>query len=379
MQRSEFDDIRPFNAAEYPAAMDRIAANPLFPLLSTYVFPGRDVEEVRSMVEEIRDVEAFQRLVMHEVVQAVIDRSCTSFSWSGLDGLSRDVRYLFVSNHRDIMMDAAFQQYIFVNEGFRTAEITFGANLMSPGLVTDIGRANKMFRVERPGLSISSPKDFYQASVHLSSYIRHCIEEKGESVWIAQRNGRTKDGLDRTDQGIVKMFLMSAEDSPADALARLNVAPIAISYEWEPCDVLKVLECYQAARMSYEKKPGEDLNSIITGILQKKGRVHMAFCQPLSREDLEPFRGLPLNRFCKEVASLIDERIHAAYRLFPNNYIACDLRYGGKRYAEKYDSVQKTAFEEHLKSLEGFDTYDHAELRDRLLAIYSNPLCSSTR
>lgn len=374
MPDSRFDDIRPYNALEFPAAMQRITADERFPLMASWLFPGRDLEEFRALMLSLRSADEFQHKVMRDVVQSILDKSSTGFSWSGLEGLSREERYLFVSNHRDIMLDAAIQQYLFVNEGFETAEITFGANLMSPGLVTDIGRANKMFRTERPGVSGASPRELWKALQHLSDYIRYTICEKHESVWIAQRGGRTKDGLDVTDPAVLKMFLMSSAADPVDALCALHLAPISISYEWEPCDTLKVLELYASARAAYVKKPGEDLNSILTGITQPKGRIHMAYGKPLDAEDLEPFRGLSASAFCREVASLLDRRIRGTYRLFPNNYIAADLLRGDDRYASHYDAAQKAAFEEYLKALDGYDTYDIAELRSRMLALYANPV-----
>ena len=180
---------------------------------------------------------------------------------------------MYLSNHRDIMLDASLLQNALLMNGFDTTEITFGANLMQGQLVIDIGKSNKMFRVERPGGSI---REFYKASMHLSEYIRHTIVEKKQSVWIAQRNGRTKDGKDRTDQGIINMFRMSSEGK-STSLSQLNLLPVSVSYEWEPCDILKTLELYAKRQGPYLKKPGEDLNSILTGILQPKGRVHSIY------------------------------------------------------------------------------------------------------
>lgn len=384
MPDSRFDDIRPFNEAEFPGAMQRIVSDPLFPSIAAWLFPGRDPEVLRALMLSSRCANEFQARVMRDVVQAILDKSCTGFNWSGLSDLSRSERYLFVSNHRDIMMDAAIQQYLFVNEGFETAEITFGANLMSPGLVTDIGRANKMFRTERPGVGGISPRELWEALRHLSDYIRYAICEKRQSVWIAQRGGRTKDGVDVTDPAVLKMFLMSSSLDPVDALCELHLAPMAISYEWEPCDVLKVLELYASSRSVYVKNPGEDLNSILTGITQPKGRIHMAFCAPLTPADLEAFRGLSASVFCREVAALIDRRIRSAYRLFPNNYIAADLLSGGSAYAAFYTAAEQRAFLDSMNRLDAlcasgrvpYEALD--ELRDRYLHLYAGPSSLST-
>jgi 1-acyl-sn-glycerol-3-phosphate acyltransferase len=301
----------------------------------------------------------------------VIDQSITEFSCSGIERLRPDRNYLYVSNHRDIMLDSSLLQYFFVKQGFDTTEITFGANLMMNQLVIDIGKCNKMFKVERPGGSI---KDFYRSSMHLSEYIRHTITEKRQSVWIAQRNGRTKDGVDATDQGIVKMFCMSEPRDKIKALADLHIVPVAISYEWESCDILKALELYQSQFAKYTKKPGEDLNSILTGLLQQKGRVHIELCEPITEDELAFYDDLTNNEYHKAVALLIDSRINQAYRLYPNNYIAHDVRYGSTKFHAFYTQEEYGKFMERLAKLERYDTCDIEQLKDIFLGIYANPI-----
>lgn len=374
MKEDKYDDIRPYNDSEIPAAMQRIAASSAFPLLASWVFPDRPLEEVRQMVAELTNTWDFQRKVMYAVNQQVIDRTISLFSYQGVDQLRPDRSYLFVSNHRDIMLDASLVQYILVKHGLDTSEITFGANLMSPGVVTDIGKSNKMFRVERAGQG--NIKEFYQMSLHLSDYIRHVITEKHQSVWIAQRNGRTKDGDDRTDQGIIKMFGMSLPEDKIRGLAELHIVPISISYEWESCDILKALELYESRHERYVKKPGEDLNSILTGIAQKKGRVNITFCPEISEAELRQFDACTNNEYHKKVAQLIDSRILSAYRLTPNNYIAHDLRYGQRTYAAYYTEEERCAFVERLMQLANYDIAEPDVLKDIFLSIYANPVAN---
>lgn len=371
MEKTIFDDIRPYNAEEFPAAMQRIAQSTSFPILAAYVYPDEPLDEVRRRIAGYRTVKEFQKETMSLVNRRVIDSSITDFSCSGLEKLSPSGQYLYVSNHRDIMLDSSLLQYFLLSNGFDTTEITFGANLMMNQLVVDIGKCNKMFKVERPGGSI---KEFYRCSRHLSDYIRHVITEKKQSVWIAQRNGRTKDGNDSTDQGIVKMFCMSCPDDKIDAIDQLHIVPVSVSYEWESCDILKTLELYESQFAKYTKKPGEDLNSILTGLVQPKGRVHIELCDPLSREELERFEPLTNNEYHKAVARLIDSRINAAYRLYPNNYIAHDLRYGTTKFKNRYTAEQKAAFVKRLNKLERYDTCDVEKLMDIFLGIYSNPV-----
>ena len=371
METTIFDDIRPYNAEEIPAAMRRIANSSSFPILASYVYPEEPIEKVRERIAGYQTVREFQLETMRMVNKRVVENTITDFSCSGVDRLNPNQQYLYVSNHRDIMLDSSLLQYVLVQNGFDTTEITFGANLMMNPLVIDIGKSNKMFKVERPGGSI---KDFYRSSKHLSDYIRYVITEKKQSVWIAQRNGRTKDGNDATDQGIIKMFCMSCPEDKIKALDQLHIVPVCISYEWESCDILKTLELYVSQFTKYTKKPGEDLNSILTGIVQPKGQVHIELCEPISCVELERLAGLTNNEYHKAVAQLLDSRINAAYRLYPNNYIAYDLRYGTTKYKSFYTSGQKEEFMKHIKLLERYDTCDIEKLKDIYLGIYSNPV-----
>ena len=364
-----FDDIRPYYDSEIPAAMQRIVSDKYFPLVCDFLFPDRPVQEIAALLGSCRTVEEFQRRVMYKVIYAIADKTTGGLSVSGMERLDPNVDYLFVSNHRDIMMDAAFLQVLLFDAGRKTSEITFGANLMQGQMVIDVGRSNKMFRIERP-TTVTSARDFLQKSQYVSEYIRYAISQKKESVWIAQRNGRTKDGMDLTDQGIIKMFNLSGGEDRIQSLDELHIAPLSISYEWEPCDELKALELYaKSSGQPYIKKPGEDLNSILTGITQPKGRVHLCVCEPLHREELEAFRGCSNPEFNKSVAELIDSRIRSAYRLYPNNYIAADLLSGKRTHS--YTDAEKEAFVSHVDKI----TKEYPEeLRDILLHIYANPV-----
>ena len=369
---NQFDDIRPYYDSEIPAAMQRIVDSDFFGLLCTYVYPGHNPADIRKMMLSFRTIRDFQLEVMRCVNEQVIARSTTAFTYSGVERLAPQKQYLFVSNHRDIMLDACLLQYILYKNGHETTEITFGANLMSSPLVIDIGKANKMFRVERGG----NMKDFYHASMHLSDYIRYVLTEKGQSLWIAQRNGRTKDGIDQTDQGIVKMFCMSEPTDKIKALADLHIIPVSVSYEWESCDILKALELYESRFCPYVKKPGEDLNSILTGIAQPKGRVNITFCPEVTETDLCQFEHCTNNEYHRLVAQLLDERIISAYQLTPNNYIAHDLRYGQQLYRDHYTDEERKAFMTYMEQLDKFDIAEPDVLKDIFLGIYANPIDS---
>ena len=371
----KFDDLRPFIADEIPAAMQRIADSEAFDVLSRYVFPDRDVDEVRRMVRAIRTTDEFQLRVMYYVNLQIIRRSITHLTVDGLDGLDPAERYLFVSNHRDIMLDSALLQYLLHEAGHRTTEITFGSNLMQGEPAISIGRANKMFKVVRG----SNVHDFLADSRHLSEYIRHTLLEKRESIWIAQRNGRTKDGNDQTDRGIVKMFALSDRTDPVRAIRDLRIVPVAVSYQMEPCDILKTRELYLSrGGRKYVKQPGEDLHSILTGILQQKGYVHMSFGRPLDDALPDAIELRHANAFYRTVADEIDQQIHRNYRLFDNNFIAHDLRSGKSTYADRYTPEARAAFEARLQQMLQEIDGDPDILTEIFLGIYANPVDNGT-
>jgi hypothetical protein len=383
-----FEEIRPYTDDEIPAAMDRIAGSTSFPLLASYVFPDRNLDDVRREVRSYKTIHDFQMGIMYWANRKIIKDSTASFTCGGMENIGSSTlnsntqhpspnAHLYVSNHRDIMLDAALFQNVLVDNGHDTTEITFGANLMQGQIVIDIGKSNKMFKVARPGGSV---REFYKSSLLLSEYMRYVITEKHHSVWIAQRNGRTKDGKDRTDQGIIKMLCMSNSDDKVKAIADLNIVPVSVSYEWESCDILKTVELYERQFGPYIKKPGEDLNSILTGITQYKGNVHFEVCKPLSFEELNEFSDLTSVDFHKAVANLLDQRICSSYHLYPNNYIAHDILYGNKKYADMYSSEEKDAFMHRMNKLLKYEEEcDMDKLCEIFLGIYANPVDSKAK
>jgi len=376
MTHTLFDDLRPYNQEEIAPAMQRIADSEYFPMMARFIFPEKEVEDVRNTVRQIRTTYEFQRQIMFYFNKVILERSVDSFTYEGLTYLYPDKSYLFISNHRDIMLDSTLMQYILFTNGFQTTEITFGDNLMSSQLIVDIGKSNKMFKVIRS----KNMRDFHRNSLHLSEYIRHTIRDKKESVWIAQRGGRTKDGNDTTDQGIIKMFCMSDTTDLVRSASELNIVPIAVSYQHETCDVLKTRELYLSRNgAKYVKQPREDLNSIITGVMQPKGNIHIYICEPIRRTELETIGYNQPNEFYKAMASLIDQRIYQNYRLHNNNYIAYDIRSGKDTFTAYYSPEEKAAFiartEEMLRQVEG----EKDILMSIFLGIYANPVENQLR
>jgi hypothetical protein len=371
MMNTSFDDLRPYVEAEIAPAMQRIAESEYFPMMSQFIFPDKEVEEVRNAVRQIRTTDEFQQQIMYCLHQKILDLSVESFTYEGLEYVDPAKSYLFISNHRDIMLDSSLLQYVLFTNGFRTTEITFGDNLMNSQLMIDVGKSNKMFKVVRGG----NMRDFYNKSLHLSNYIRHTIKEKHESVWIAQRGGRTKDGNDTTDQGIIKMFCMSDTDDLVRSISELNLVPVAVSYQIESCDILKTRELYLSHnRTKYEKQPGEDLNSILTGVMQQKGKIHLCICEPIRRDELEAIEYNQPNEFYKAIAALVDRRILRHYKLYNNNYIAHDIRSGSNTCSAYYTPDEKAAFiartEAMLRQVEG----EKDVLMSIFLGIYASPV-----
>jgi len=372
---TKFDDIRPYRDNEIPAAMKRIAESKYFPAIAEFAYPNQNIEEVRKIITNYTDIRDFQDGAMSAFNTRVMAQTIEKFTYCGVEHLNPTKSYLFVSNHRDIVLDSMLLQFILHTEGFRTTEVTFGSNLMSSQLIIDIGRSNKMFKVMRG----ENPRDFYKTSLHLSEYIRHAIVDRGESIWIAQRNGRTKNGNDCTDQGILKMFGMSGSKDVAQSLGELNIVPVAISYQWEPCDFFKTRELYLSRNgAKYVKEKNEDLTSVLTGIKQLKGNVHISICEPLRQEELQMLTNEKLsNDFYKSVAGLIDQRIYSGYKLCDTNYIAHDLRSNANTYVAHYTPQRKEQFlQRYNQVLEKLEE-DKEIVGQLFLSIYANPVANA--
>ena len=360
-----FDDIRPFDNSEIPMAMKRIVESPHFPQLAQLLPPSLPIQQLRQLLLAVRDKDQLQVTVMKPMMEYVLSSTVESFTASGIERLDPSQRYLFLSNHRDIVLDAALLDYYLYLNNHPTAEITFGENLMDNHLFADLGKANGMFRVVRGG----GRREFYRSLLQVSQYMRYAIHEKHRSVWIAQRNGRTKDGLDRTDPAILKMLALSDNNHPVETLLSLNIVPMTISYEWEPCDLLKTKELFATLSAPYVKGPNEDLVSIFTGLKAQKGRVHLALGTPITESLLESLQ--PEEKgFYERLAVAIDAQIHANYQLSANNYIALDLLAANSSHADNYTPEQFSTFQQRLTQVLAINP----AYREIFLKIYANPV-----
>ena len=366
----QFEFTRPYNDSEIPAAVARVAESPFFGSIAHYLFPGIDVETIRQQLLQVKTIKEFQQRYMLHAINSILRQTSTGLESSGFEQLDKEHNYMFIANHRDILLDAAILQILLDKNGLDTSEITFGSNLMQGGLVIDIGKMNKMFRIVRGG----SVHDFYKNSLEVSSYMRYALLEKKQSVWIAQRNGRTKNGDDHTEIAVLKMFSISSSKPFIENMGELNITPIVISYEYEPCDFLKTQELYISQYQRYIKEPGEDLNSILKGIKQQKGGISVSVAPTISREELQDCDKHEKNDKFVQLAQLIDKRVYSHYKLWKTNFIAYDMFEEGERYASQYSDTEKDAFiqymEEGLRSLVG----EADELKQIFLNIYANPV-----
>ncbi len=376
---NRFDDIRPYNDDEARAVLDRVLADPEFlGALGRFRFPGWPawmLSALRPLIRwrlgretrNVSDVRSFQAVV-EKYMRQMIGSTTSALTVSGLDLLKPGQAYLFVSNHRDIAMDPAFVNWVLWQNGMDTVRIAIGDNLLTKPFASDLMRLNKSFLVKR---GETAPKKIYAALKQLSSYIHFSITEEKSSVWIAQREGRAKDGCDRTEEAIIKMFAMSKpkDQAFADFIRELHIVPVAISYEWDPCDVAKARElCHKATHGSYQKDEHEDVQSIAAGIAGNKGRVHVSFGDVLTA-DFES---------AEAVARELDRQIVSNYVLFPSNYFAATAlgddaqgQWGSEAQAFSVESLQteKQLFDERLAACP-------AEFRDWWLAMYANPVRS---
>lgn len=371
-QEFEFEDIRPYYDDEIKLVATKLITDPIFMQLINYLWPSMTFEDVKQKLTKVNSSQDFQLEFMHGAIRKVLELSATGLSSSGFEQLDKTKSYLFVANHRDILLDAAILQVLLVEHGFPTSEISFGSNLKEKGFINEFVKLNRMFTVLRDG----SSKELYEISRKLSAYVRHTLVDKKVSLWIAQRNGRTKDGCDITQNGLLKMLNISGKKTFSENFEQLNIVPLTISYEYEPCDFLKTQETYLAGlNTKYVKSPGEDLNSIVTGIKQFKGKIHLTVGKPIEKKELSTIDQLENdNDKIKAFAAMLDKLIYSNYKTNPVNFIAADLLEKSYKRANKYNSEEKQSFiqyvDESLKKIKG----EREQLKQLFLKIYATPV-----
>ncbi len=380
----DFDEIRPYEPEEMPIVFEELLKDRQFNMLMKGFAPwlpkGVRNALLRLMFKGVKTSQDFQVRFMKPVVKLELWQCTKGTTFSYPEEMRKDERYLFISNHRDIVLDSAILDLMLFNNGFeKTCEIGIGDNLLIYPWIKKLVRMNKTFTVRR-GLTAH---EMMRSSMLMSQYMHFAINEKKENIWIAQREGRAKDSDDRTQDSVLKMFCMGYSNDNVnlnhviEALKHLHIAPLTISYEHDPCDYLKAQE-FQAKRDNpqWKKSKQDDLDNMKTGIMGKKGMVHyeLSPCINPWLDTLDPT--LPKKDILRQVAEHIDHEIHSRYRIYPCNWIAMD-ELDGTNNSDKYTEKDKADFEQYLKgqiAKVSIPNPDEAFLRERMMTMYANPL-----
>lgn len=372
---NEFTDISPYTDAEAVEALGKLADHPAVVEVSKAIFPDKEPEFLRKILKSVKSIDEFQILVMNKAVEWVLSTTAHNFSYDGIGNLKKiNGKFLAMSNHRDIILDPAITQVVLYRNAIPMTEIAVGSNLLTNKYIEYLIRSNRMIKVIR-GINA---RQLYLSSQVLSKYIRECITSGRSSIWIAQREGRAKDGIDTTEQGLLKMLDMSGTADFTTNFEELNIVPLSISYEYEPCDILKARERLISRTQKYVKGSREDLISIMTGIEQQKGNIHLNIGLPLTHDEIEAASCCNKNDRYQAIRHAVDVRIIEGYKLWKTNYIGYDMVNHTFKYRDKYtpeDVAQFTDYVEHqLDKVE--KSLCRADLRDIFLRIYANPVVS---
>jgi hypothetical protein len=369
IKEQDFDSIRPYRDDEIAPALERIVSNEKFESVLNFLFPGEQ-EKYRKIFARSKTVKEVQTNFMHAAIRSIITKSSDGLTTSGFEDYT-ETGHIILSNHRDILLDSGILNIIMMEFGYDTAEITFGNNLIISPFFEHVAKVNKMITVIRDG----TPRELLFNSVRLSNYISNEVVNKHNAVWVAQRPGRAKNGFDKTEVSILKMLSFYEKNNFYKALKQLDIIPLSISYEWEPCDIMKTRELWLSKHTTYVKDKTEDLQSTIGGIINHKGRIHFALGTPLNNylDDIktEKFN----NDYLALVAQQIDHEIYKNYKLWPTNYLAYDILENGNRFSEHYTSEISDKFKSRFDAIrEILPDGKMDELWDIFLHIYANPV-----
>ena len=372
---SKFDSIRPYDDSEVHEALQTHYRHPMFQALLQFTFPEKSLREIKEIINECHSIYDFQSKIIYKSVQKIMEKSTDGFSTSGFEHLNKEQSYFYLSNHRDIILDTSFINVALYDNDLVMTASAIGDNLVQKPFLMALARLNRSFLVQRS----LSPREMLLSSKNLSEYVAHVLGTNNQSIWMAQREGRTKDGSDKTQQGVLKMIGMARGDQAViPFLKDLNIRPVAISYEFDPTDILKVPELIAKSEdIVYVKSNNEDFNSILRGALGYKKRVHIATGKlDGSVFDEIDSRDLSDNDKLQELAKYIDKEIYRIYKLWPSNYIAYDLYHGTNTYSYTYTEKDKRAFERRLER-----RVDAASeiARESFLLMYANPVINKLK
>lgn len=371
---AEFDEIRPYAPEELPQVFEELIADPMFQAVVGQVMPGIPFDMIAAQMRQCKTNLDFQKAFFYKLLKDLVQKCAKGLELDCSAIKDKSLNYTFISNHRDIVLDSAFLCVLLIENGMNTVEIAIGDNLLIYPWIKKIVRINKSFIVKR-GLGL---REQLKSSMLMSSYMHYAISQKHENIWIAQRQGRAKDSNDRTQDSILKMMVMGGEGDIFDRLKEMNLVPLSLSYEFDPCDYLKAKEAQQKRDdANFKKSEADDLTNMQIGIYGYKGHIHFQTAACINDElDEIKSRNLPKTEVFTVIAELIDKYIHQNYRLYPCNYIAMDALNGDSKFADKYTDEDKAQFEGYLaKQMEKIDlpNKDMDFLRHYMLTMYANP------
>lgn len=371
---AEFDEIRPYAPEELPQVFEELIADPMFKAVVGQVMPGIPFEMIACKMRECKTNLDFQKTFFYTLLKDLVKKCAKGLEFDCSAIKDKSINYTFISNHRDIVLDSAFLCVLLIENGMNTVEIAIGDNLLIYPWIKKLVRINKSFIVKR-GLGL---REQLKSSMLMSGYMHYAITQKHENIWIAQRQGRAKDSNDRTQDSILKMMVMAGEGDIIDRLKEMNLVPLSLSYEFDPCDYLKAKEAQQKRDdANFKKSESDDLTNMQIGIYGYKGHIHFQTAACINDElDEIKSRNLPKTEVFTVIAELIDKHIHQNYRLYPCNYIAMDALNGEDKFADQYTDEDKAQFEAYLnKQIEKIDlpNKDMDFLRHYMLVMYANP------
>ena len=371
----KFDHIRPFYDSEVNEALRSVINHPMMKALMSFTFPEMSEEEWKAQLLRTHSKRDFQANFIYHAIHMILQKSSEGLTTSGFENLEPHTSYLYISNHRDIILDTSLLNVTLLEKGLTMTASAIGDNLVQKPFLLTLSRLNRNFLVQR-GLS---PRELLQSSKLMSEYMYHLIRRENRSVWIAQREGRTKDGNDATQQGVLKMLTMANEGQPlTEFFRKLKIVPVSISYEYDPTDALKMPQLLAKANDEvYVKEKNEDFNNLLSGIIGQKKRIHLHVGKVIDAE-LDDIAALTdnANKQIQALTQVLDEAIIKGYKLWPTNYIAYDLMHGTTEFADRYTEKEKQVFE---RRLEMRIDEDNKILRDGFLAMYANPVVNKLK
>ncbi|MFN7676732.1 1-acyl-sn-glycerol-3-phosphate acyltransferase [Flavobacterium sp.] len=373
MQR--FDSIRPFYDAEVNEAIHSAVNHPMMKALMEFTFPDVDEEVWKNQLKKTHSIRDFQCNFIYQSVNKVLEKSSEGLTTSGFEKLEPNTSYLFISNHRDIILDTSLLNVALFDHGLVMTASAIGDNLVKKSFLKTLSKLNRNFLVQR-GLP---PRELLESSKLLSQYIGQLLLRENRSVWIAQREGRTKDGNDATHTGVLKMLSMgSDEKNIITYFKKIKIVPVSISYEYDPTDALKMPQLLAEANDEvYIKEKNEDFMTLLSGIIGQKKRIHIHVCDVIDKElDIVEAEFDSSNKQVQAVAKLIDDAILKSYKLWPTNYIAYDLLHKTDKFKTYYTENEKSLFE---RRLEMKIDENNSQMVESFLAMYANPVVNKSK